>query len=288
MLSDQFGGALGPTAAVLPVLDSVWISAPLAVRVRDGDDDGSGGSTVGDGETVPPVDTFEEDSSDDGTVTRGLIVSEKQAALISRATDCCARLLQSLHAGHLGGTRQICHGDIHPANVMLDDAGGLHLIDFDGCANGFPAQDLAVLLWALRFDGLEEILTGLESPQYASRRAAVLRGYTAVRPLPEECTAQPPSGTCTMYNSSSSSRSETAADNSEGGGGGSICCWSALPLLDALVAHRDLVVLAWFAATPVAFLRPRVGELADSTLERVGKWASAATMAEGKPQSFRS
>ena len=175
---------------------------------------------------------------------------------------------------------------------MLDDAGGLHLIDFDGCANGFAAQDLAFLLWALRFDGLEEILTGLESPQDASRRAAGLRGYTAVRPLPEECAAQPPSATCTMYSSSSrssssSSRSETAADNSEGGGGGSICCWSALPLLDALVAHRDLVVLAWFAATPVAFLRPRVGELADSTLERVSKWASAAAMAEGKPQNFK-
>ena len=283
------GSAVGPTAAVLPVLDSVWISPPLAVRVRDGDDDSCGSSIIGDGKTTPPVDTFDDDSADDGTVTRGLIVSARQAALIGRATECCARLLQSLHAGNLGGTRQICHGDIHPANVMQDDAGGLHLIDFDGCANGFAAQDLAVLLWALRFDGLEEILTGLESPQYASRRAAVLRGYTAVRPLPEECAAQPPSGTCAVYSSSSSSSSssETAAGSSEGSGGDSICCWPALPLLDALVAHRDLVVLAWFAATPVTFLRPRVGELADATLGRMSKWASAAAMAEEEPQNHK-
>ena len=38
------------------------------------------------------------------------------------------------------------------------------------------------------------------------------------------------------------------------------------------VAHRDLVVMAWFAATDVAFLRPRVAEMANATLRRIRAW----------------
>ena len=265
------GGATadGPRASDLPVLDSVFpICPPLAVRVRESSAAGGGG-----GETVP-VATFDDSDSStaaraDGAATRGLIVTAAQAALLRRSTGCCERLLRSLYGGDLGGRPHIVHGDLTLPNVMQDNDGDgqrLHLIDFDGCAFGFAAQDLAVLLWTLQFDGLEEILTGKVSPRYAALRAAVLRGYSAVRPLPEEC-GRDVGGDVVRR------RDETAATGAGGGGeAASSSAWPALPLLDALVAHRDLVILAWFAATDVAFLRPRVAELADATLRRIRAW----------------
>ena len=93
-------------------------------------------------------------------------------------------------------------------------------------------------------------------------RAAVLRGYSAVRPLPEECGREV--GVDTV-------RREAAATTEKSGEAGA-APWPALPLLDALVAQRDLVVLAWFAATDVTFLRARVPEFADATLVRIREW----------------
>jgi len=280
-------GRVGVTAADLPLLDSVFpICPPLALRVRESGD--------GDGDDVP-VATFDDSAAraaaaQGGEATRGLLVTASQAALLRRAATCAASLLRSLYGGAPGGRPQIVHGDLHMANVMQGEGGGgdggdgdgargpsrrtvhppqhttgrLHLIDFDGCAWGFPAQDLAVLLWALRFEGLEEILRGEVSPRFPALRAAVLRGYSAMAPLPGECGSA-------VGGDIVRPRAAEAAAAGEGQGS-----WPALPLLDALVAHRDLVVLAWFAATDVAFLRPRVAGLADATLARMRDWVPPA------------
>jgi len=171
------------------------------------------------------------------------------------AEACCVRLLHLLYDGKFGGKSQLVHGDLHMANVMQGHNTGdglLHLIDFDGCAWGFPAQDLAVLLWALQFEGLEEILTGVESPQYPTLKAAILRGYTALRPLPDECNSAVDGEI--VFSVTRDGRKK------------------AVKLLDALVLHRDLVVLSWFAATDVPFLRPRVAGMAEATLRRMRSW----------------
>ena len=252
----------GVAAADLPVLNSVFpICPPLVVRVRE--------TEGNNGDTEVPCSTFDERA--EGTTTRGLLVTSAQNALLRRATACCEHLLTSLYEGALGGRQQIVHGDLHMANVMQDDNecdGRLHLIDFDGCARGFPAQDLAVLLWALRFDGLEEILTGEESTRYPALRAAVLRGYVgSVGSLPEECggggkgAENIVEGVVVVRH-----HDETAAD----------APWPVLPVLDALVAHRDLVVMAWFAATDITFLQPRVAEMANATLRRMRAWVPSA------------
>ena len=136
---------------------------------------------------------------------------------------------------------------------------------------------LAVLLWALRFEGLEEILAGLESPRYPTLRAAVLRGYSSVRPLPEECGAPVASDVVVEAGVATTKQTRatvatTAATTAAEEPPPLVGSWPALPLLDTLVAHRDLVVMAWFAATDVAFLRPRVAEMANATLRRIRAW----------------
>ena len=130
---------------------------------------------------------------------------------------------------------------------------------------------------ALRFDGLEEILTAW-SRRNTFKAACCVATPPCVRSR-VHTTACPD-----VHHGGGSSRSETAATALRA----VAAARSAAGLhsaVDALVAHRDLVVLAWMT-TPVAFLRPRVGELVDSTLERVGKWASCDN--GGRAQSFRS
>jgi len=82
-----------------------------------------------------------------------------------------------LHAGLLAHGRHadsfsIIHADVLPQNVLLRD-GAPVVFDFDDCAFGWHAYDLAVALIAFAPD-----------PRFEAIAAAAVRGYRRVRPLP--------------------------------------------------------------------------------------------------------
>jgi Ser/Thr protein kinase RdoA (MazF antagonist) len=66
----------------------------------------------------------------------------------------------------------LIHGDLHQENYLFD-RGQVRAIDFDDCGWGHYLYDLAVTLSELRW-----------RPDYDARRAGLLRGYRAARPLP--------------------------------------------------------------------------------------------------------
>ena len=65
----------------------------------------------------------------------------------------------------------LIHADLVPANVMLDH-GTLQMIDFDDGGFGFRLFDIATAL-----------LKHLDAPDYPELRAALIKGYTSVRPI---------------------------------------------------------------------------------------------------------
>ena len=68
----------------------------------------------------------------------------------------------------------LIHADLHQENYLFD-RGQVRAIDFDDCGWGHFVYDLTVTLSELRW-----------RPTYEALRAALLRGYRAVRPLPVE------------------------------------------------------------------------------------------------------
>lgn len=68
----------------------------------------------------------------------------------------------------------LIHADLHTGNAVF--AGdGVALIDFDDCGFGHRIYDVAVALWELRHE-----------PGYPAYRDALLAGYRARRPLPDD------------------------------------------------------------------------------------------------------
>jgi Ser/Thr protein kinase RdoA (MazF antagonist) len=84
----------------------------------------------------------------------------------------------------------LMHGDLHPRNLLFH-RGEIRAIDFEGCAPDFFLYDLASSLveGTAGWEILAPDATSFESG-FASRREALLRGYTAVRPPPDGGTAQ--------------------------------------------------------------------------------------------------
>jgi Ser/Thr protein kinase RdoA (MazF antagonist) len=68
----------------------------------------------------------------------------------------------------------LIHADLHQENYLFE-RGQVRAIDFDDCGWGHFVYDLTVTLSELKW-----------RPDYAARRAGLLRGYRAVRPLPAE------------------------------------------------------------------------------------------------------
>ena len=68
----------------------------------------------------------------------------------------------------------LIHADLHQENYLFH-RGEVRAIDFDDCGWGHFVYDLTVTLSELRW-----------RPDYEARRAGLLRGYRAVRPLPIE------------------------------------------------------------------------------------------------------
>ncbi|GHO57968.1 phosphotransferase enzyme family protein [Ktedonobacter robiniae] len=69
-----------------------------------------------------------------------------------------------------------CHGDSHMLNEHMDEDGTITLFDFDCCAPGWRAYDLAVVRWCEGFYNWDPGDTLWQS---------FLKGYTEVRPLAE-------------------------------------------------------------------------------------------------------
>jgi Ser/Thr protein kinase RdoA (MazF antagonist) len=92
-------------------------------------------------------------------------------------------LAAALDAGEREDLEYGClHGDVHPKNAIVD-AGLVTLIDVEEMAWGARAADLGSLLARLRSARLLE----LETPDAVRRAAAaLLEGYAAVAPLPDE------------------------------------------------------------------------------------------------------
>ncbi len=88
--------------------------------------------------------------------------------------------------------RGVSHDDLRPENVLIDPAGGLHLIDFDQASCGRPMVCLARSLLGLRLGGppvSNSVLAPLRERLQASLAPALLRafkrgGRRRPRPLP--------------------------------------------------------------------------------------------------------
>jgi Ser/Thr protein kinase RdoA (MazF antagonist) len=61
----------------------------------------------------------------------------------------------------------ICHGDLHPMNVLFKDSGELTLFDFDCFGYGWRAYDISVFLWNRHWIGYLK----MTSVRYGSRLA---------------------------------------------------------------------------------------------------------------------
>ena len=76
--------------------------------------------------------------------------------------------------------RGVSHDDLRPENVLLDPAGGLHLIDFDQASSGRPAVCLGRSLLGLRLGGppvSNSVLAPLRERLQASLAPALLRRF---------------------------------------------------------------------------------------------------------------
>lgn len=106
-----------------------------------------------------------------------------QPALAVQAGRVAALLADGL--SHISeGTTDVCtlHGDLHPRNLMLDDAAGLSLIDLDSVHRGPALLDLGAwladgLYRARLAGGSAPIDTGLDDGAGAAGRRAFLSGY---------------------------------------------------------------------------------------------------------------
>lgn len=105
---------------------------------------------------------------------------DEQAELLARCQDeVRARLVAH---GHDDPERfGLIHADLSFENVLVQDDGATVLIDFDDGGFGWYLYDLAVSLYPFE-----------DSPGYANRRDAMVAGYRAVRPLPEDELAELP------------------------------------------------------------------------------------------------
>ena len=90
-------------------------------------------------------------------------------ALVQRLGEWLARLPSSADA------MLPCHGDAHHENTLLDPDGTVYWIDFELCAVGWPAYDLATAIWAT-----------FAQPRGGHLWQALIEGYGAVRLLTSE------------------------------------------------------------------------------------------------------
>jgi Ser/Thr protein kinase RdoA (MazF antagonist) len=116
------------------------------------------------GNTLPTFNTFFW-GTEDFLFSEKSTLSVKDRALIKEAHDHIIKFTQELYEN---SPVHIIHADFHGWNLMWNE-GQLSIFDFDDCGFGVEAQDLAVALYYL------------DTPE---QDAALLSGYTSVKPLP--------------------------------------------------------------------------------------------------------
>jgi Ser/Thr protein kinase RdoA (MazF antagonist) len=108
----------------------------------------------------------------------GTLFAPEDGALVAAALDRVRAMLADLDEA--GGTFGLIHADLHQWNYLFDH-GTLCAIDFDDCGYGYFLYDLAVTLSPSSVHYRED---------YPALRAALLRAYGRLRPLPpdpEQC-----------------------------------------------------------------------------------------------------
>jgi aminoglycoside phosphotransferase (APT) family kinase protein len=84
---------------------------------------------------------------------------------------------------------RLCHGDVHPGNVLLGDRGPA-VIDWTGATRGDPAGDVARTRLLLRIAPVEDYMPALVRRMQAFGRGAFvrlyLRAYRRTRPIDDD------------------------------------------------------------------------------------------------------
>ena len=104
------------------------------------------------------------------------LYSPEEGALVAAALHHVREMLAELD--QTGQAFGLIHADLHQWNYLFDH-GAVRAIDFDDCGYGYFLYDLAVTL------SPSPVHYG-EDDQYPAFRAALLRGYGRLRPLPPE------------------------------------------------------------------------------------------------------
>ena len=105
-----------------------------------------------------------------------LFLPPPRRELFARVLEAFRQAVAGLYADPAG--RRVVHADLTPENVKLD-RGRLRPLDFYEVIWGYPAQDVALTLYDLRY------YTAPPAPDYPALRAAFARGYASRLPWPE-------------------------------------------------------------------------------------------------------
>ena len=118
----------------------------------------------------PRVGDLSDDAEAYAVGTAGEVIGRNAAAVVAAVIDAVRQARREL--GETRETFALIHADLHQANYLFH-RGTMRAIDFDDCGWGHLAYDLATTVSELR-----------HKPDADALRAALLRGYRAVRPLP--------------------------------------------------------------------------------------------------------
>lgn len=87
----------------------------------------------------------------------------------------CEQRLAPVLARLMAESTHVLHADLHQGNYRLSPGPRVGVIDFDDCAVGHPAQDIAISLYYV-----------LRHKRYAGLRPAFEEGYRSQRPWPTD------------------------------------------------------------------------------------------------------
>ncbi|SON49688.1 phosphotransferase enzyme family protein [Vibrio tapetis] len=114
-------------------------------------------------------------------------LTDEQRDLIVKARDKAGEVLSSIPKG--AGSYGLIHCDFLPENLLVDEQGNIHLIDFDDSGFGYHMFDIATtLFWFLGEDSFDKItdefLHGyLEEREISEEQIALLPWFLFIRGL---------------------------------------------------------------------------------------------------------
>jgi Ser/Thr protein kinase RdoA (MazF antagonist) len=108
-------------------------------------------------------------------------IGHAQPAVAEAADELAATLVAGAPA--IGDARPAClHGDVHPGNVLVQDGGGIALVDLDDVAGGPPAADLGLVVAGL---AQQRLLGLLDRRTERALARELLVGYAQVGSVPD-------------------------------------------------------------------------------------------------------